>query len=40
MWVAIIPLYTAMGFLPVMIKDPNSTWSGAGDVFPLTSPYV
>jgi len=40
MWVAIIPLYTAMGMLPVMINDPNSTWSVAASLFPLTSPYV
>jgi ABC-2 type transport system permease protein len=40
MWVAIIPLYTAMGFLPVMIKDPNSTWSIVATLCPLTSPYV
>ena len=40
MWVAIIPLYTAMGMLPVMINDPNSTWSIAASLFPLTSPYV
>jgi ABC-2 type transport system permease protein len=40
MWVAIIPLYTAMGFLPVMLKDPNSAWSIAATLFPLTSPYV
>jgi len=40
MWVAIIPLYTAMGMLPVMINDPNSGWSIAASLFPLTSPYV
>ncbi|MGO9336914.1 MAG: ABC transporter permease [Terracidiphilus sp.] len=40
MWVAIIPLYTAMGMLPVMINDPNSAWSVAASLFPLTSPYV
>jgi len=40
MWLAIVPLYTAMGFLPVMIKDPNSVWSVAATLFPLTSPYV
>jgi ABC-2 type transport system permease protein len=40
MWLAIVPLYTAMGFLPVMIKDPNSAWSVAATLFPLTSPYV
>jgi ABC-2 type transport system permease protein len=40
MWVAIIPLYTSMGLLPVMINDPNSTWSIAASLFPLTSPYV
>ena len=40
MWLAIVPLYTAMGFLPVMIKDPNSAWSVGATLFPLTSPYV
>jgi ABC-2 type transport system permease protein len=40
MWLAIVPLYTAMGFLPVMIKDPNSAWAVAATLFPLTSPYV
>jgi ABC-2 type transport system permease protein len=40
MWVAIVPLYTSMGFLPVMINDPNSAWSIAATLFPLTSPYT
>jgi ABC-2 type transport system permease protein len=40
MWVAIVPLYTSMGFLPVMIKDPNSAWSIAATLCPMTSPYV
>jgi ABC-2 type transport system permease protein len=40
MWVAIVPLYTSMGFLPVMIKDPNSVWSIAATLCPLTSPYT
>ncbi len=40
MWVAIVPLYTAMGFLPVMINDPNSAWSIAATLCPLTSPYT
>ncbi|MGD0890030.1 MAG: ABC transporter permease [Terracidiphilus sp.] len=40
MWVAIVPLYTSMGLLPVMIKDPNSSWSIAATLCPLTSPYV
>jgi len=40
MWVAIVPLYTSMGLLPVMIKDPNSAWSIAATLCPLTSPYV
>jgi ABC-2 type transport system permease protein len=40
MWVAIVPLYTAMGFLPVMINDPNSAWSVAATLCPLTSPYT
>ncbi|MDR3775037.1 MAG: ABC transporter permease [Terracidiphilus sp.] len=40
MVVAIIPLYTSMGLLPVMVNDPNSIWSVAASLFPLTSPYV
>jgi ABC-2 type transport system permease protein len=40
MWVAIIPLYTSMGLLGVMISDPNSAWSIAASLCPLTSPYV
>jgi ABC-2 type transport system permease protein len=40
MWVAIVPLYTAMGLLGVMIRDPNSTWSIAATLCPLTSPYT
>jgi len=38
--VAIIPLYLGMGILPVMLKDPNSVWSVAASICPLTSPYV
>lgn len=38
--VAIIPLYLGLGILPVMLKDPNSTWSVAASLCPLTSPYV
>ena len=40
MWIAIVPLYASMGLLPVMIKDPNSVWSIAATLCPLTSPYV
>jgi ABC-2 type transport system permease protein len=40
MWLAIVPLYTSMGLLPAMIKDPNSAWSIAATLFPLTSPYT
>lgn len=40
MWVAIVPLYTSMGLLPVMFNDPNSVWSIAATIFPLTSPYT
>jgi ABC-2 type transport system permease protein len=40
MWVAIIPLYTAMGMLGVMVRDPNSAWSIATTLCPLTSPYT
>ena len=40
MWVAIVPLYTAMGLLGVMIGDPNSAWSIAATLCPLTSPYT
>jgi ABC-2 type transport system permease protein len=38
--VAIIPLYLSMGLLPVLLKDPNSAWSVAATLCPLTSPYV
>jgi ABC-2 type transport system permease protein len=40
MVVAIVPLYTAMGLLAVMIKDPNSAWSIAATLCPLTSAYT
>jgi ABC-2 type transport system permease protein len=40
MWVAIVPLYTSMGLLSVMIQDPNSAWAVAATLCPLTSPYV
>jgi ABC-2 type transport system permease protein len=40
MWVAIVPLYTSMGLLGVMISDPNSSWSIAASLCPLTSPYT
>jgi ABC-2 type transport system permease protein len=40
MWVAIVPLYTSMGLLGVMISDPNSSWSIAATLCPLTSPYT
>jgi ABC-2 type transport system permease protein len=38
--VAIIPLYLSMGLLPVLLNDPNSAWSVAATLCPLTSPYV
>jgi ABC-2 type transport system permease protein len=38
--VAIIPLYLSMGLLFVLLKDPNSAWSVAATICPLTSPYV
>jgi ABC-2 type transport system permease protein len=37
---AIIPLYMGMAALPLLMKDPNSVWSIAASLFPLTSPYV
>jgi ABC-2 type transport system permease protein len=37
---AIIPLYLSMGMIPVLLKDPNSAWSIAASLCPLTSPYV
>jgi ABC-2 type transport system permease protein len=37
---AIIPLYLSMGMLPLLLKDPNSVWSVAASLFPLTSPYI
>ena len=36
----IIPLYLSMGILPFLLKDPNSVWSVAATLFPLTAPYV
>jgi ABC-2 type transport system permease protein len=40
MVVLIVPLYTSMGLLGVMIKDPNSGWSIAATLCPLTSPFT
>jgi ABC-2 type transport system permease protein len=40
MWLAIVPLYTSLGLLPAMLSDPNSTWSIAATLFPLTAPYT
>jgi ABC-2 type transport system permease protein len=40
MFVLIVPLYTGMGLLGVMIKDPNSAWSIAATLCPLTSPFT
>jgi len=40
MVVPMIPLYTSMGLLAVMVRDPNSTWSIAATLCPLTSPYT
>ncbi len=37
---AIVPLYLSMGMLPLLLKDPNSVWSVAASLFPLTAPYV
>jgi ABC-2 type transport system permease protein len=39
-WLAIIPIYTAIGLLPVMIKDPDSAWAVAATLCPFTSPYL
>jgi ABC-2 type transport system permease protein len=38
--VAIVPLYLSMGLIPVLLKDPNSAWSVAATLCPITSPYV
>jgi len=40
MVVLIVPLYTSMGLLAVMVKDPNSAWSIAATLCPLTSPFT
>jgi len=40
MALAIIPLYLSMGMIPVLLKDPNSAWSIAASLCPITSPYV
>ena len=29
-----------MGAIPLLLRDPNSSWSIAASLFPLTSPYV
>jgi ABC-2 type transport system permease protein len=40
MVLAIIPLYLSMGLIMVLLKDPNSVWSVAATLCPLTSPYI
>ena len=37
---AIVPLYLSLGMLPMLLKNPNSVWSIAATLCPLTSPYV
>jgi ABC-2 type transport system permease protein len=38
--IAILPVWTSMGILPVLLNDPNSKWSVAASLFPFTSPFV
>jgi ABC-2 type transport system permease protein len=40
MVLAIVPLYLSMGLIMVLLKDPNSVWSVAATLCPLTSPYI
>jgi ABC-2 type transport system permease protein len=40
MALAIIPLYLSMGMIPALLNDPNSAWSVAASLCPITSPYV
>jgi ABC-2 type transport system permease protein len=36
----IIPVYTGMGVLPLLLKDSNSVWAAAASIFPFTAPFV
>jgi ABC-2 type transport system permease protein len=40
MVLAIVPLYLSMGLIMVLLSDPNSVWSVAATLCPLTSPYI
>jgi ABC-2 type transport system permease protein len=40
MALAIIPLYLSMGLVMVLLRDPNSVWSVAATLCPITSPYI
>jgi ABC-2 type transport system permease protein len=37
---AAAPVWLSFGMIPLIIRDPNSTWSIAASCFPLTSPFV
>jgi ABC-2 type transport system permease protein len=36
----ILPVWTSMGVLPVLLNNPNSVWSVAVSLFPFTAPFV
>jgi len=40
MALAIIPLYLSIGLIMVLLKDPNSIWSVAATLCPITAPYI
>jgi ABC-2 type transport system permease protein len=40
MVLAIVPLYLSMGLIMVLLRDPNSVWSVAATLCPITSPYI
>ena len=40
MVLAIIPLYLSMGLIMVLLRDPNSVWSVAATLCPITAPYI
>jgi ABC-2 type transport system permease protein len=40
MVLAIVPLYLCMGLIMVLLKDPNSVWSVAATLCPITAPYI
>ena len=37
---AAAPVWLSFGMIPLLINDPNSVWSVAASLFPLTAPFV